>query len=127
MAMLKFRTKGKLKKTYAFLKRNRKLKLSDLAKFGEEGVAALRQNTPKDTGLTADSWYYTITEDEGRISIEWCNSNVIDGWCNVAVILQYGHATGTGGWVEGIDYVNPALKPVFNRLAKHAWEEVIRD
>ena len=125
--MIKFSMKGSFNKTFAFLKRNRKLDIKDFEKFGQMGVEALREATPKDTGLTADSWYYEITNSDGKLTIQWLNSNVIDEWCNVAIILQYGHATGTGGYVEGIDYINPSLRPVFDQIAKHAWEEVTKD
>lgn len=124
--MLSFKMHGSFSKTFAFLKRNRKLNLNELHKYGQMGVDALQKATPKDSGLTADSWYYEIVDDDGRISIQWLNRNVVDGWCNIAIILQYGHATGTGGYVEGIDYINPALKPVFDKIAKHAWEEVTK-
>lgn len=125
--MIEFKMKGSFDKTFAFLKRNRKLNIKDFKKFGQAGVDALRLATPRDSGLTADSWYYEITESDGRLAIQWLNSNVVDGWCNVAVILQYGHATGTGGYVEGRDYINPALRPIFDDIAKHAWEEVTRN
>lgn len=125
--MIEFSMKGSFDKTFAFLKRNRKLNLSDFEKFGQAGVDALRQATPKDSGLTADSWYYEIVDSNGQLAIQWLNSNVVDGWCNIAVILQYGHATGTGGYVEGRDYINPALRPIFDKIAKRAWEEVTRD
>lgn len=124
--MITFSTKGSFNKTFAFFKRNRKIHLSDLQRYGEMGVEALRKATPKDTGKTADSWYYEIVEENGRISIQWNNSNVVNNWCNIAVILQLGHGTGTGGWVEGIDYINPALRSIFDKIAKGAWEEVTR-
>lgn len=124
--MITFSNKGNFNRTFAFLKRNRKLKFKDLTKYGEMGVEALRKATPKDTGATADGWYYTITEDNGRLSISWNNRNVVDGWYNVAIMIQYGHGTGTGGWVEGIDYINPALAPVFDKIAKGVWAEVTR-
>lgn len=123
--MVEFRNKGNFNKTFAFLKRNRKIHLSDLEKYGEQGVEALRQATPKDTGFTADSWYYEIVESDGRIAIQWLNRNVVE-YVNIAVILQYGHATGTGGYVQGTDYINPALKPIFDKIAKGAWEEVTK-
>lgn len=123
--MIEFRNKGNFNKTFAFLKRNRKIHLSDLEKYGEQGVEALRQATPKDTGFTADSWYYEIVESDGRIAIQWLNRNVVE-YVNIAVILQYGHATGTGGYVQGTDYINPALKPIFDKIAKGAWEEVTK-
>lgn len=122
--MIKFEHKGNLSKTYGFLHKLQKLDFSALTKFGDEGVKALREATPKDTGLTADSWSYRIIHDGSRITIEWTNSNLADGWCPIAVILQYGHATGTGGWVEGRDYINPAIKPIFDRIAENAWKEV---
>lgn len=125
--MIEFKVKGSFDKTFSFLKRNRKLNPRDFARFGQEGVDALKQATPKDSGLTANSWYYEIVDDGGRLVIQWLNSNVVDGWCNIAIILQYGHATGTGGYVEGIDYINPALRPIFDKIAKNAWEEVIKD
>ena len=123
--MIEFRNKGNFDKTFAFLKRNRKIHLSDLEKYGEQGVEALRKATPKDTGFTADSWYYEIAESDGRIAIQWLNRNVVD-YVNIAVILQYGHATGTGGYVQGTDYINPALRPIFDKIAKGAWEEVTK-
>lgn len=124
--MIEFSMKGSFDKTFAFLKRNRKLDTKDFEKFGQMGVEALREATPKDTGLTADSWYYEITNKDGKLVIQWLNSNVVDGWCNVAIMLQYGHATGNGGYVEGIDYINPALRPIFDKIAKHAWREVTK-
>ena len=86
----------------------------------------LAKNTPKDTGLTAASWYYTIEQNnDGTISLTWSNSNVQANWCNIAIIIQYGHGTRTGGWVEGYDYINPSLKPIFDELADAAWKEVV--
>lgn len=123
--MIEFRNKGNFDKTFAFLKRNRKLTLPRLEEYGQEGVNALREATPKDTGLTADSWYYEITESDGRLAIQWLNRNV-HNHVNVAVILQYGHGTGTGGYVTGVDYINPALRPVFDKIAKGVWEEVTK-
>lgn len=123
--MITFRNTGNFNKTFAFLKRNRKIHLPDLEKFGEQGINALREATPKDTGVTADSWYYRIVESDGRIAIQWLNRNVVD-YVNIAVILQYGHGTGTGGYVEGKDYINPALRPIFDNIAKGAWEEVTK-
>ncbi len=96
-----------------------------LAKYGEMGVKALQEATPKRSGLTANSWSYEITMPEpGRLQLFFTNSNVIHEWANVAVLIQYGHATGTGGWVEGIDYINPALKSIFDDIAKKCWKEI---
>lgn len=123
--MITFSHKGDLSKTRNFLKRCQKLDLSFLDKFGEEGVIALGEATPEDTGTTANSWYYKIVNDEKSYTIQWLNSNIQDGVL-IAIILQYGHATGTGGYVEGIDYINPAIRPIFERIAKNAWREVRR-
>lgn len=123
--MITFVHEGKLSKTFLFLKRAIKFNLEDLDKYGIAGVDALADATPKRTGLTANSWYYEIIRDENGVRIEWRNRNVKEGWANVAVLLQYGHATGTGGWVEGIDYINPALRPIFETIADNAWKEVM--
>lgn len=96
---------------------------ADFSKYGEIGVRALQANTPKDTGETAGSWYYTIEKKRDVTTISWKNRNVQNG-VPIAVILQYGHGTGTGGYVRGIDYINPAMKPVFQQIADDAWREV---
>lgn len=98
-----------------------------LDKYGQEGVDALFNATPKDTGTTANSWYYKIDRNlaTNEISLTWYNKNVNNG-VNVALVIQYGHATGFGGYVHGIDYINPALKPVFDKLAQEVWEEVTK-
>lgn len=124
--MIEFRNKGNFNRTFAFLKRNRKISFSQLEKYGEMGVDALRQATPEDTGLTANSWYYEITESDGKLAIQWLNRNV-NNHVNIAIILQHGHGTGTGGWVEGRDYINPAIAPIFDKIAKGVWEEVTRE
>ena len=123
--MITFSHKGNFSKTKNFLKGNHKLTLPDLKKFGDLGVQVLAEATPYDTGKTAESWYYDIVDDNGTISIEWKNSNVVDG-VPIAVILQYGHATGTGGWVEGRDYINPAIQPIFDLIAESAWKELTK-
>lgn len=122
--MVKFTNRGDLSKTRNFLNRimhtdYRKI----LEKYGRRGVQALMENTPVDTGLTASSWGYEIVETANGYNIYWSNSNIVDG-VSIAVILQYGHGTGTGGYVQGVDYINPALKPVFDGIAKEAWKEV---
>ena len=125
--MITFKHKGDFSKTMSFLERAKEVvKVGDLDKYGRAGVAALASATPVDSGLTASSWYYTIERQNGSVSINFNNSNVVDGWCNVAIILQYGHGTGTGGWVEGRDYINPAIRPVFDQIANDAWEEVTK-
>lgn len=97
-----------------------------LDKYGQAGVDALASATPKDSGLTAASWYYEYRIEGDVIVIEWNNSNVVKGYFNVAMRLQTGHGTGTGGYVTGIDYINPALRPIFDKLADDAWAEVVK-
>ena len=124
--MIVVKTKGNLKKTERFLN---KMKSADvrrlLIKYGEAGVIALAQNTPVDSGLTASSWYYDVKIDktEGYASVTWKNSHVVKNTC-IAIILQYGHGTRNGGYVQGRDYINPALKPIFDAMAEEAWREV---
>lgn len=118
---------GDLDKTVGWLKKLKQNRMfKDLDKFGVRGVQALEEATPKDTGKTATSWSYKIEQNGREVKIIYCNSNVIDEWCNVAIIIQYGHATKNGGYVEGIDYINPALAPVFQKIADEVWEEVER-
>lgn len=124
--MVRFRQKGDFSKLSRFLERAKEaVKLGDLDKYGREGVRALRSATPMDSGLTAESWYYKINRGEGSVSISFHNSNRNKGVL-IAIILQYGHGTGTGGWVEGQDYINPSIKPVFNKIAEDAWKEVTK-
>ena len=98
---------------------------STLAPLAERGVDALRAATPRSTGLTADSWTYEIERKDGGVTIWWSNTNVINGF-HVAIGLQYGHGTGTGGWVQGYDFINPALRPIFDEIADAVWKEVQR-
>ena len=124
--MISFRQKGDFKRLNGYFERFREgLKIGVLDRYGEEGVQALSEATPKDTGLTAASWRYRINRGNGTMSITFDNTNIQNG-VPIAIILQYGHATRNGGYVEGIDYINPALRPIFERIAEEAWEEVKR-
>ena len=119
-----FSSKGDFSKTIKFLNKVKNIKINDiLSKYGEMGVTALSQATPKDSGITSQSWNYKIEVKNNNASIVWYNTNVVKG-VNIAVILQYGHGTRNGGWVEGIDYINPAMKPIFDKIADQVWKEV---
>ena len=119
-----FTISGSFKNLMSFLVRMRDRKAFEaLESYGEEGVAALRAHTPVDSGTTADSWSYEIVDDGTNFGIIWSNSNLNDG-VNIAVIRQFGHATGTGGYVSGVDYINPALQPVFDSISKKVWKAV---
>lgn len=122
--MIKIRQKGDYSKVTRYLERAKKgVNIGHLDKYAQEGVAALASSTPVRTGLTAHSWYYEIKQERGVIRISFCNSNIQNG-VPIAIILQYGHATGNGGWVEGRDYINPAIQPIFDEITKNAWKEV---
>lgn len=124
--MITFRQKGDFGKLNGYLERVKEgLKLSALDRYGQEGVRALAEATPKDTGLTASSWQYRIVRGKESISITFYNTNIQNG-VPIAIILQYGHATRNGGYVQGIDYINPAVRPIFEKIAEEAWEEVKR-
>lgn len=124
--MITFRQKGDFSKASRYLERLKEAaKLGVLDKYGREGVAALASATPTETGLTASSWTYEIERKGSSVSIVYKNSNINKG-VPIAVILQYGHGTGTGGWVQGRDYINPAIQPVFYRIADEAWKEVTK-
>ena len=117
---------GDLSKTMQFLNRlQNKEYLNVLAEYGKRGVDALRAATPVDSGKTADSWYYEIEQGRNQTTISWCNRNVNDGVV-IAAILQYGHGTGTGAYVQGTDYINPAMKIIFDALANECWKEVTK-
>ena len=117
--------KGNFKKTNRFLHNLIEHHYMDRMRFyGELGVEELRRATPQDSGETAKSWSYEIVEEKGTTSIYWKNDHYNNG-VNIAIILQYGHATRNGAWVEGTDYINPALKPIFDRKAQEAWKEVV--
>ena len=124
--MISFRQKGDFSKLTNFLERAKEVvKLGELDRYGREGVEALSSATPKDSGLTAESWYYEIVRGKGSVKISFHNSNRNDG-VPIAIILQYGHGTNNGGWVEGRDYINPAIQPVFDEIVNNAWKEVTK-
>lgn len=124
--MISFRQKGDFSKLNSYLERLKGvLRFSELDKYGRRGVEALRSMTPVDSGLTANSWYYEIERTGDSASLRFLNSNINDG-VSIAVILQYGHATKNGGYVEGRDYINPAIRPIFDQIAEEAWKEVTR-
>lgn len=124
MSIISFRHKGDFNRTFDFLRSAEKRRYLDvLDSCGQMGVDVLSQATPKDSGNTAESWSYEIEKDGPNVRIIWNNSNINQD-VNVAIILQYGHGTGTGGYVQGIDYINPALKPVFDRIADLVWKGI---
>ena len=124
--MIGFRQKGDFSKTTSYLtKLKSSTRLEALDRYGKQGVAALASATPVDTGLTARSWEYKIERTATSVSLVFHNTNIQNG-IPIAIILQYGHGTGTGGWVQGRDYINPAIQPIFDQLAKDAWREVTK-
>lgn len=123
--MIKFKHKGNFDKTTKFLNHALHSNIVNiLNKYAIDGVNALASATPIDSGITAISWGYEITQNFNGFKITWTNSNSPEG-VNVAVLLQYGHATANGGYVEGRDYINPAIRPIFDKIAESAWQEVI--
>ena len=124
--MISFRQKGDFSKLTRFLEKTKEaVRLGDLDKYGREGVAALASATPIDSGQTANSWYYEIVNKNGSATITFCNSNIQNG-VPIAIILQYGHGTRNGGWVQGRDYINPVIQPIFDKIADSAWKEVTK-
>lgn len=122
--MISFRHKGDFSKVTRYLEKLKgNAKFDVLDKYGREGVAALMSATPVDSGLTANSWGYEIEQSNDSAKIIFTNSNINKG-VNIAIILQYGHGTGTGGWVQGRDYINPAIQPIFDQIAEEAWKGV---
>lgn len=122
--MITIRSKGDFSKATRYFKRVKEAaKVDVLDKYGKAGVAALSSATPVDSGVTANSWHYEIKRQNGSARIDFLNSNIENGF-PVAIMLQYGHGTGTGGWVEGRDYINPAIQPIFDKIAEDAWKEV---
>lgn len=124
--MIKIRHKGNFSKTTKFFERVREsVHKGNFDRFGREGVAALASATPVESGETANAWYYQIEIKKNTVRITFCNSNVQNG-IPVAILLQYGHATKNGGFVEGRDYINPAIQPIFDKIADEAWREVTK-
>ena len=124
--MIKFRQKGDYSKFTRYLERIKEVvKLGDLDKYGRAGVAALASATPVESGVTAASWRYEINHNQDSVSISFYNDNINKG-VPIAIILQYGHGTGTGGWVEGKDYINPAIQPIFDKITEDAWKEATK-
>ena len=124
--MISFRQKGDFSKLSRFLERAKEsVKIGGLDKYGREGVAALSSATPIDSGETANSWSYEITNKDGSATITFKNSNIQNG-VPIAIILQYGHGTRNGGWVQGRDYINPAIQPIFDEIVNNAWREVTK-
>lgn len=125
--MIKFKHKGDFRKTENFFKRiGEGDYFKGLEYYGEAGLSALYEATPKDTGKTAESWTYSIETTKDGLVLSWNNKNVVDG-VNIAIIIQNGHATSSGYYVQGIDYINPALKPIFDLIGKKVWMEVTKD
>ena len=124
--MIRFTQKGDFSKLTRYLtKAERAAKINPFDKFGQMGVNALKDATPVKTGLTARSWYYEVKRTPSSTTIEFKNSNIQKG-VPIAIILQYGHGTRNGGWVEGRDYINPAIQPIFDKIADDAWKEVTK-
>lgn len=123
---ISFRLKGDFNNTKRYLQKLRDMKIDNiLSKYGQIGVDALSSATPVDTGKTASSWSYKIKRQNGKISLEFHNSNINKG-VPIAIILQYGHATSNGGWVQGRDYINPAVQPLFDKIIEELRKEVDR-
>ena len=123
--MVIVKQKGDFSKTEKFLNTiSKKLYYRNLQKYAEQGVAALASATPIDSGTTANSWNYEIRQTKNSVSIYWTNSNVNKG-VPIAVIIQYGHGTRNGGYVQGRDYINPAMRTIFDKIAENVWKEVI--
>lgn len=122
--MIGFKSRGDFKNTERFLKEMQKNRMfENLNGLAKQGVDALASATPRDSGLAAESWDYEIVQSRGGVRISWLNNDVENGF-PVAVMIQYGHGTGTGGWVEGYDYINPAIRPIFDEIADKVWKAV---
>lgn len=124
--MISFTQKGSFKNTERYLRRLKESEVfAVLNKYGDIGVQALSAATPRDTGVSAGSWSYSVKQRRGYYSIRWSNSDQING-TPLVIMLQYGHGTGTGGYVQGRDFINPAIRPIFEQMANEAWKEVTR-
>ena len=124
---IKFVQKGNFSKTWKFFERCKNLvHLGVLDQYGREGVAALSMATPVDTGNAANSWRYQVVNNKDGLSIEWLNDDLTRDGVPVVILLQYGHGTGTGGYVRGQDFINPAMKPIFDKIADSVWKEVTK-
>lgn len=124
--MLRILTSGTTKGTSSFLQGLlRGDQFRDLQRYGQMGVDALSSATPRDSGITSESWDYEIHKTRAGTTIIWTNSNVNNN-ARIALLIQYGHGTGTGGYVEGYDYINPAIRPIFDQIATRVWEKVTR-
>lgn len=122
--MITFRSKGDFSKTIRYLEKVKNAKINSIFdKYGKDGVAALASATPVDSGETANSWNYKVEIQNCSATISFYNTHVNQG-VPIAIILQYGHGTGTGGWVKGRDYINPAIQPIFDKIVNEAWKEV---
>lgn len=122
--MITFEHKGDFKKCTKYFEKIKEIaRLGVLDKYGRKGVEALSDHTPRDTGRLSTSWYYIIEHGPGTATVTWCNDD-IEGGCNVAILIQYGHATKNGGFVQGIDFINPAMRPILQEIADEAWREV---
>ena len=124
MPFITFSHKGNFSKTESFLKKAKeKAFYKHLDEYAKTGVQALKEHTPIDSGKTANSWTYEVKVDKNSAEIIWMNTNTNNGE-NIAILIQYGHGTGTGGYVHGKDYINPAMRPVFEEIAENIWKEV---
>lgn len=124
--VITIKQRGDFSKLTRFFADKKQLRLNEiLNKYGQAGVDALAAATPVKSGLTASSWYYEVEQGNGSATITFANSNINEG-VPIAIILQYGHGTGTGGWVQGRDYINPAIQPIFDQMSEEAWKEVCK-
>jgi hypothetical protein len=125
--MIRFKQSGNFNNSEKFLTRAQKIKIElVLEKYGHVGVAALSSATPKDTGYTADAWDYEVSVKDSGYSIAWTNSSVTPDGIPIVILLQYGHGNGKGGYVEGRDFINPAMRPIFDKVAENLWQEVTK-